>query len=468
MIVPRAIRLPGQPKSRSCLAGFCGIRGVQRPAWTELSEDLVMKRKWIAILTAATLASIACGRDDRAEVRRDEGRPVPVTVETVGTTREVAEFAATGTVHSRTTTTITANVTGYVTRVSVREGDRVQAGVILVEIDDRDARARLAQAEAMLSEASGALEEVERAIAAVESGREATEADARLAQATFQRFEELLERKSVSRQEFDEVAARRQVSQARLREAEATLLSTRAREGQVRARIRRAEAAVEEARLQLGYSRVAAPFAGVVTTKQVEIGQLASPGSPLLVLEDSRRFEVRAGISEGRIGGVSVGQEVRVRIAALDTEMAGIVGEITPRADPASRSVVVKVEIPAVDGLRSGLFATTYFKSGETAALTVAEESLLVRGQLVGVYVVDDDSRARFRLVRTGRRAAGRAEVLSGLSEGDRVVVDPGSEVVNGVRVAVSGSLGGAGSVPDTRASGFGDARPTDGAADGV
>jgi multidrug resistance efflux pump len=430
-----------------------------------------MKSKWIAILTAATLSMIACGRDDRAEDRRDDGPPVPVMVERVGTFREAAEFAATGTVYSRTVSAIAANVTGYVTRVPVREGDQVRAGALLVEIDDRDARARLARAEAVLSEASGAVEELERAIAAVESGREAAEADARLAEATFERFEELLARKSISRQEFDEVAARRQASQARLREAEAMILSIRAREGQVQARIRAAEAAVKEARLQLGYSRVAAPFAGVVTTKQVEIGQLALPGSPLLTLEDSRRFEVRAGIPEGRIGGVLIGQEVRVRIAALDTEVPGVVYEIIPRADPASRSVVVKVELPAVDGVRSGLYATTYFKSGETSALTVPEEALLVRGQLVGVYVVDNESRARFRLVRTGRRTAGRAEVLSGLSEGDRVVVDPGSEVVNGVSVEVSGSISGGGVVLDARAFGFNEAlqaRPTDGIADGV
>ena len=423
-----------------------------------------MRSKWSAILTAAAmLLTMACGRDDRAEIRRDEGRPVPVTVETVGTTREAAGFTVTGTVQARTTTAISARVTGYVLRVLVREGDRVQTGALLVEIDDRDARSRLAQAEAVLSEASGALEEVERSIAAVGSGREAAEADARLAESTFQRFQELLDRKSISPQEFDEVAARRQMSQARLREAEAMLHSTRAREGQVRSRIQGAEAAVEEARLHLAYSRVVAPFAGVVTEKRVEVGQLASPGAHLLTLEDARRFEVLTAVPEGRIGEVSPGQEVRVRIDALDGDVTGRVGEIVPRADTASRSVVVKIELPTIAGLRSGLFAAAHFSIGETEALTISEGSLLVRGQLVGVYVVDDESRARYRLVKTGRRVAGRAEILSGLSAGDRVVVAPGSDVVNGVRVAVSATSRGKVDDPPSEAARSGVAGRTDG-----
>lgn len=406
------------------------------------------------VLSAAllsTLALVQCSGDQSADLERvssgSSRSPVKVTVETVSSTTTNGGFEATGTVSSKSVTPISAKVMGYVEAVNVREGDQVKVGDLLVSIDSRDARTQVARAKAGLSEANSALDEVDRSIEAAQSARDAAAANARLAESTFKRFAELVRRNSVSKQEFDEVSARNESAQAQLKQAEDMLQSARAKRDQVKSKIEQAQASLDQARLYLGYCRVEAPYAGVISDKRVDVGQLTSPGVPLVTLEDARNFEVHAVVPESRIDLVSVGQDVQVRIDSLGRTLSGSVVDIVPRADPASRSVMVKIRLPYASGLHSGLYATTQLPEQGETILSVPSAALIHRGQLVGLYMVDESGHATFRLVKTGRQFGDRVEVLSGVSPGDRVVVEPPESLRDGapLEVSVNGLAGPSG-----------------------
>ncbi len=402
----------------------------------------------LAAALISTLALVQCSGDRAGTAEPETAQnPVQAKVETVSSTTATDGFEATGTVSSKTVTPISAKVMGYVESVEVREGDRVKAGQLLVSIDSRDARSRVSQAEAALSEAKSALEEVDRSIDAAQSARDAAAANAKLAESTFRRFETLLKRNSVSKQEYDEVSARNESAQAQLRQAGEMLQSAKAKKGQVESRIEQAKAGVDQARLYLGYCRVEAPYAGVISDKQVDLGQLTSPGVPLVTLEDAENFEVHAVVPESRIDLVSVGQTVAVTVDSLGKTLSGTVVDIVPRSDPASRSVMVKIRLPYSPGLRSGLYATARLPDKGETVLSVPASALIYRGQLVGLYKVDESNHATFRLIKTGRHLGDRVEVLSGVSPGDRIVVEPSDSVRDGspLQISAGRSLGSTG-----------------------
>jgi multidrug efflux pump subunit AcrA (membrane-fusion protein) len=122
----------------------------------------------------------------------------------------------------------------------------------------------------------------------------------------------------------------------------------------------------------------------------------------------------------------------------LGREFEGKVGEIVPVADSSSRSFTVKIDLPSEPGLRSGLYGRAAFSTSERKVLSVAVSALIEKGQLEGVFVVDSERRARFRLVKTGGLTGDRIEVLSGLKEGDEVVIAPSHEVREGVKLEFS------------------------------
>jgi len=386
-----------------------------------------------------TLALVAasCGRREEAATERAPSL-VRARVEKVAMTPVEEVYEAVGTVRSRTTSVLSAKIMGHVLAVFVREGDRVRPGQVLVQIDDREVQAQLRKAEAGWREAENAREEVERAIRAAESAREAARAHAELAAATFRRYEALLERRSVSAQEFDEVRARYRAATAEVERAEEVLRSLRAKREQVVAKVEQARADLEAARVALGHTRVTAPMAGIVTAKSVEVGMLATPGAPLLTIEDDAHYRLEASVPESRIATVRVGDAVIVEIEASGaTALLGRVAEIVPAADPMSRSYTVKIDLPTEKAtlLRSGLYGKARFRIGQRRALTIPRVALLERGQLTGVYVVEESGIARFRLLTLGKAFGDRVEVLSGLTEGERIVVEHPQAVRDGDRV---------------------------------
>jgi RND family efflux transporter MFP subunit len=315
---------------------------------------------------------------------------------------------AVGTLRAAETSQLAAQMMGNIVEIRASEGDRVQRGQVLAVIDDSQPRAALDRAMA--------------ANLAAQQEITASESDFTLAEATFKRYQTLFEKKSVSPQEFDEIKARYQASQAR-REM--------ARAGQAEAK-----AAVQQARTSLSYTHIVAPFDGLVTEKRADVGALASPGMPIFTVEGLRRYRLEATVNESDLRYVRQGQQVLVLIHALgDRELKGKVVEIVPAADPASRSFLVKVELPSDLALRSGLFGRAQFARGERSALLIPRTAVIERGQLQGIYLLDQNNIVGLRYVTLGKPSAAQVEVLAGLQAGETLISDPGSRELSGKKV---------------------------------
>ena len=181
----------------------------------------------------------------------------------------------------------------------------------------------------------------------------------------------------------------------------------------------------------LGHTRVVAPFAGVITRKLADVGDLAIPGRPLIEIEDPSRLRIEADVPEALIDKVQLGMKLPVRIGSLPGQIEGIVGEIAPVAEAVSRTYVVKLDLPSTQGLRAGQFGRVSIPTGDAAGLHVPATALVQRGQLEYVFVAEA-GRAQLRLIRSGRRPNGMVEVISGLSAGEKVVAPIPVDLLDG------------------------------------
>lgn len=377
----------------------------------------------------------ACGSKPQASTEKPP-LVTGVQVEKIAVSTMDDFYEATGTVRPKTSTVLSAKIMGTVTSLRVREGDRVSAGQTLIEIDNRDAAAQLQKAQAGLRQAEQGTVEAEQAISAAQSGKAAAEANRRLTVSTLARYQTLLDRKSVSPQEFDEVKAKAQVAEAEASRAEKMLDMLSARKKQAQAQMDQAKADIASAQVAASFGRIVSPVSGIVTAKQIEAGATATPGAPLLTIEDISHYRLEATVEESQIGKIKLKDPARVRIDAIGGEdLNGTVVEISPAGDSMSRSYIVKIEMASPPPLRSGLYGTARFTSGQRQAMTIPASAIAQRGQLTGVFVVGDANIARLRLIKTGKASGDRVEVLSGLNEGERIVVDGVAKVNDGSRV---------------------------------
>ncbi len=378
---------------------------------------------------------VSCGGQEPTRREAQSPPSVSTKLETVEAMSFPEVYEAVGTVRSSTTTTLSSKVMGYVTAIHAVEGSRVSAGQLLVEIDPRDFQARVLQARALLEQDEHSLEEIRRFIGAAEASQSAADASAGLAESTLRRFENLIKRNSVSQQEFDEVAAKYKAAVAEKERAEEMLEAQRSGQKRIQAQIKQAKAVLEEAEVFLSQTQLRTSIAGVVIGKHIEVGDLATPGAPLLNIEDSKRYRLETTVKESAITRIRPAQQVTVHISALNQELVGTVGEIVPSADTSSRSFLVKVDLPRHPSLRSGMYGTARFPLGDRTTYAVPATAIVRRGQLTGLYVVDQSGSARFQLVKTGKLYGDFVEILSGLQEDQVYVVDPDKRVREGVKI---------------------------------
>jgi RND family efflux transporter MFP subunit len=197
-----------------------------------------------------------------------------------------------------------------------------------------------------------------------------------------------------------------------------------------------AKAGVQQAHTTLGYTRILAPFDGLVTEKKADVGALVSPGMPIFTVEDLHRYRLEATVNETDLRYVRMGEQVPVIIDAVgDRELKGRVVEIVPAADAASRSFLVKIEVPSDPVLRSGLFGRAEFSRGERSSLLIPRTAVVERGQLQGIYVLDQNKIASLRYITLGKPSGAQVEVLAGLQAGETVIADPGDREFSGKKI---------------------------------
>ena len=388
----------------------------------------------LLVLSAAMLTS--CWREKAAPSPGDEAPLVKARVESVSKRAINAPYEAVGTVKSKFATTVRSKLVAHVVAVHAHEGDVVKTGDLLAELDDREVAAQVQKAEGALAEARKAREEINSAVDAAASAQVAASANKDLADATYARYKGLLENSAVSRQMYDETEAKQRAAAAEALRVGDMFRSTSAKKGEVEARIEQAKAEVANSQVALGFTKITAPINGFVSMKHVDVGDLASPDAALFDIEDNEQYRLEAAVDEAQSGRVHAGdQAVAVLDALGGAELPGTVGEIVPTADSASRTFVVKLDLPKDQRLRSGMFGRLRLSIGEKEILAVPKSAVFERGQLAGVYVVAGDGVARLRLIKTGKQYDDLVEVLSGLNEGDRIVVDNVAEVADGCRI---------------------------------
>ena len=204
----------------------------------------------------------------------------------------------------------------------------------------------------------------------------------------------------------------------------------------VQARASVAEGAAREMETMLGYTKVVAPFDGIVTRKLADVGDLATPGKPIIEMEDPRALRFEADVPEALIGNIKLGAKLPVRVAEGAAPIEGTVVEVAPVADDASRTFLVKLDLPPAEGVRSGQFGRVLVPTGEAKSIRVPAAAVVTRGQMECVFVVVSD-RAQLRIVRTGKHAGGEVEILAGLSAGERVVSAGAESLRDGQPVAI-------------------------------
>jgi len=362
-----------------------------------------MKRFFLLAILAAPLIFAGCSENSGpglSEVKRVEITGAGTKVAAMKNIPETVEAA--GTVRAANVGAVSSKVMGTVTAVLVKEGQRVAKGDLLLTIDDSDIAQKLKAAEAAHREASIGLENAQKQLANAE--------------ATFKRYSNLFDANAISRQEFENVTLQRDGARLNASAMEEAVL--------------RAGAGVEEARVYRGYARIKAPFSGVVTEKKIDRGSMAAPGSPLVVVEDDSSFVLEAHFDGRYMAAVKPGMVLAVA-ADNGREYTARVTEAVPSVDASTRTFLVKASIKGI-GLRTGLYAKVSAPVGQRRVLTVPASAIVEKGQLIGVYTVDEKKVVSYSLVRVGRSFEDEVEVSAGLSEGDRVISSGAERAVDG------------------------------------
>jgi RND family efflux transporter MFP subunit len=298
----------------------------------------------------------------------------------------------TGTIQGARRVPLATKMMGTVTQLDVEAGDRVREGQTLVRVRSENVEAQKRQVEARLQEARAAL---------------------RNAETNFERIRALRERESATEKEFDDAQTAYERAQAQVEALEG----------------RRAE--IDDL---LAYATLEAPIDGYVVEKRSEEGALAAPGQPLLVVETLDDLKAIVEVPEADINRFATGDSVTVEVgAAGDVQRRGVVTQINPAGNYASRQFEVQVRLAreGTGALKSGMYAQVLYPADAERTLTVPAQALVTRGQLTGLFAIED-STALLRWIRTGQRHGDRVEVLSGLGPGDRYIADASRRILDG------------------------------------
>ncbi len=334
-----------------------------------------------ALFASLILWTAGCHRDPvKSSADSDSRPPGKVVVLKVERMPHPATEEVVGTVQSRLRALVEAKVSGRIVRLPVTLGQLVKAGQPVAELDAQEVQARLDRASATREQAARDIERAQR----------------------------LLNDKVVSQAEFD----------------------------LLQARLRVAVAEVTEAETMLSYTRITAPFNGVITRRHAEIGDLASPGKPIVEIEDLDQLRIEASVPESALHRLSIGFTLPVRITGVPLTLTGTVVEMAPTADASSRTFLIKADLPSTTGLRPGQFGRVDVPMGETTTLRIPATAVFRRGQLEFVAVAANE-RSNLRLVKAGRQVGAEIEIVSGLEPGETIITAGGADLRDGQRLEI-------------------------------
>jgi RND family efflux transporter MFP subunit len=351
----------------------------------------------LVIVSAVVLSS--CSSDvNEGEVKKDA--PVHVTVATAER-QSAATIQSSGQIVPGETAMISTRMMGFITGIKVKPGDQVQRGQLLVTISNGDIVAKRAQAQAAVAEAEAVLQD---------------------AQKDYDRYQKLYKQQSVSQKELENITLNY---------------------SSIKAKAEAARQMQNEADEMLAYTKLTAPFAGVVTQKNLDAGSMASPGVSILVVEQSSGFRVNTSVTEADIDLIKVGAVAQVRIESIGKTLIGRVSELSPSSQMSGGQYQVKVSISDQDkeGLHSGMYAKVFIEgTGSRLAsnnVMIPVSAIVERDQLNGLYTISENQTALLRWVKLGKKQGLQVEVLSGLTSDEKFILSAEGKLYNGVPVVI-------------------------------
>lgn len=309
-----------------------------------------------------------------------------------------------GQIEAAQSVNISTRLMGYITFLKVKAGDHVNKGQLLVSISDQDIQAKKAQTDAMISESDAAVKNAKKDL---------------------DRFSNLYKQQSATAKELDNVTLQYNSANAHLEAAK-----------QMR----------NEVNAQLNYSNLYAPFSGIVTQKMAEAGSMASPGMPILTIEQAGALQVSASVPENMISQIQVGNHADLSIKAIDKSLNGTVSQINQSSQFTGGQYIIKVHIADNDqkGLYAGMYTDVNIPMKNKTNSTAIENNILVpasvieyKNQLAGLYTVSSNHTALIRWVRLGRSYGDKVEVLSGLEKSESFIASANGKLYNGAPVTI-------------------------------
>ena len=338
--------------------------------------------------------------------------PIAATLTTVHTQNLPIQARFPGSVITSDQVSVSSRVMGYVRSVDVHEGQTVKAGETLLTIDATDVTGAISQARAELSKASAGL------------------ADAK---SNYERYQSLYQENAVPKQMFDQMQTAYKVAQGNFAAA---------------------QAAVKQAEAQLSYVKLTAPFAGTVTNRMVDPGQMANPGSPLLTLQGGGQKQVEVQVNSQAFSTLKLGEPLAVSYTDFSGNrhhFDGAIERMVDATDPVTHTHTVKIGVPPTVDVRSGNYVVVSVTVSEHPGIVVPQAAVFDRGGVRGVFVLGKDNRAWFRMVRLGSTMGDQIEVLAGLEDGETLVYQTPDRLENGMLIDVKSTGSATGSTAATQ-----------------
>jgi multidrug efflux pump subunit AcrA (membrane-fusion protein) len=349
---------------------------------------------------------------------KTERRTFPLSVEQVGTVRALNEAQ------------VSSRIMAQVEKVLVRDGDLVSGGdgrgkqaTVLAVLDDREIQARVAQAQSQLAAVQRGVEIARARLVATRAQVDSARANRERVVSDYRRYEGLYRSKAATGQQLEHAKAQREMVEAQLHALIKDVQAAESEIGRSLAQEQQNESAVREARAMLDHTVIRAPFAGRILKKMVDVGDMATPGSALFLMDSPSNPELHVHLSESVLSRLLVGQELEVQIDALGRTLIGKLREIPPKADPRTRTVLAKVSLPGDPELVNGMFGKVQIPQGDYQGMVIPRSAVEEVGQLPLVVVVDPARGRERRFVTLGTVHGNMVEVLSGLEENEEVVI---------------------------------------------
>ncbi|KGL62105.1 efflux RND transporter periplasmic adaptor subunit [Polaribacter sp. Hel1_85] len=357
-------------------------------------------KKYINIITliALSLFIVSCGSEEK-KAAIDTTPAIKITISKVAVNNNSQFLSVSGKIQAANSTDLSTRMMGYVKKVHVNVGDKVRKGQLLVSINNTDLQAKKGQVNAGVIKAKAAFKNAEK---------------------NYNRFKNLFASNSVTQKEMDDMTANYEMAKAGLESA-----------NQMK----------KEINAQFTYSNITAPFSGVITSKNVENGDMANPGMPLISLETAKDFEVIAMVPESEISQIKKGATVNVLVKSIHKTIKGKVSEVSTSAKNTGGQYLVKIVLEKTDvHILSGMFSTVQFpveRKVKSELVLIPTKAVVKNGQLSGVYTVSESNTAMLRWLRLGRTYGNEVEVLSGLNADESYIVSAEGKLFNGAKITI-------------------------------